>query len=93
MTVQEAADKLEVSRACVYALCRQRMIGHSRIGVGRGSIRISESDLAVFRESARAKAMIAPVRTSTEDAATNAMAGLILRHGFHQFPKLSPPAS
>jgi excisionase family DNA binding protein len=57
MTVQEAAKLLEVKPATVYALCRAGLLGHLRIGTGRGTIRIEPEDLERFKAEARAKGM------------------------------------
>ncbi len=64
MTTQEAADKLEMSRPLIYQLCRAGLLGHERHGIGRGSIRITELDLAKYRVEARKKAarmLVSPV--------------------------------
>lgn len=55
MTVTEAADLLEVRPSTVYALCRAGLLGHLRIGTGRGTIRITPEDVERFRADARAK--------------------------------------
>ncbi len=49
MTVAQAAKALEVSPALVYKLLKAGKLAHSRIGFGRGMIRIDESSLAEFR--------------------------------------------
>lgn len=67
MTVIEAATLLEVKPATVYALCRAGMLGHLRIGVGRGTIRIELEDVDRFRAEARAKGA-APKPTLTAQA-------------------------
>ena len=54
MTVREAAKRLEVSVSTIYALCAKGLMPHSRVGLGRGVVRISEDDLKVFLESCRA---------------------------------------
>lgn len=56
MTVRDAAKLLEVSEKTVYDLCRDGLIEHLRIGIGRGVIRIEPEAVARFRESARVKA-------------------------------------
>jgi excisionase family DNA binding protein len=55
MTVQQAADRLEVSLGLVYKLCNDGRLGHERHGTGRGTIRITEADLAEYRASARSR--------------------------------------
>jgi excisionase family DNA binding protein len=53
MNVREAAKRLEVSTSMVYALCAEGRLPHVRVGLGRGTIRISEDDLKSFQESCR----------------------------------------
>jgi excisionase family DNA binding protein len=53
MKVKEAAAWLEVSESAVYALCSKGQLTHSRVGVGRGAIRISEEDLQDYRKSCK----------------------------------------
>ena len=48
--VKQASDRLNCSRALVYALCGQGMLKHIRLGLGRGTIRIEEDDLLAFIE-------------------------------------------
>jgi excisionase family DNA binding protein len=48
MSVKIAAQKLGVSAATVYALCAARKISFSRVGLGRGVIRLSDSDLEAY---------------------------------------------
>jgi excisionase family DNA binding protein len=82
MTVQEAARALEVAPRVVYDLCRAGLLGHQRIGVRRGVIRITEADLAAYVASRRVEprgAAPAPVsggRTglAVEDLVGRAMA-------------------
>jgi len=54
MDVQEAARRVEVSASTIYGLCAQGRMPHSRVGLRRGVIRISEDDLKVYLESCRA---------------------------------------
>jgi excisionase family DNA binding protein len=51
LTVREAARRLEVSAATVYALCAERKLTHLRVGTGRGTIRIRVEDLVAFVDS------------------------------------------
>lgn len=54
-TVREAAERLKVAPATIYALCAQGRLAHARVGsVGRGTIRIREEDLAAFIDSVQA---------------------------------------
>lgn len=54
LTVVEVAARLKVSRTCVYQLVDSRKLVSCRIGLGRGTIRISEEDLTAFIDSCRA---------------------------------------
>jgi excisionase family DNA binding protein len=48
MRVKEAADRLDVSIATVYALVASGRLRCHRIGIGRGAIRISEEQLTDY---------------------------------------------
>jgi excisionase family DNA binding protein len=48
LTVKKAAEHLSVSPGCIYTLISKRKLPHVRIGVGRGTIRIRESDLEAY---------------------------------------------
>jgi excisionase family DNA binding protein len=48
LTVREVAVRLNVSLACIYMLVTRHELPHVRIGVGRGTIRIREEDLANY---------------------------------------------
>ncbi len=45
LTVKEAAERLRCSPSTVYQLCEFGKLPHSRIGLGRGVIRIAEGDI------------------------------------------------
>lgn len=51
LDVQEVATRLGVAPTTVYALCRRKQLMHTRIGSGRGTIRIPEEALATYLES------------------------------------------
>ncbi len=53
LTVKDIADRLKVSVSCVYQLIESGRLAHHRIGLGRGAIRVSESDLSDFLASNR----------------------------------------
>ncbi|WP_145240280.1 helix-turn-helix domain-containing protein [Urbifossiella limnaea] len=53
MTVQEVADRWCVSRSTVYALVANGTLPHARLGVGRGTIRISEKDADEYLAKSR----------------------------------------
>lgn len=40
LTVREAAERLRISEATVYALCSARKLRHQRVGLGRGKVLI-----------------------------------------------------
>ena len=52
-TVAEMAQKLRVSPATVYALCNAKKLAHTRVGVGRGAIRISDEAINNYLSSAK----------------------------------------
>ena len=51
LKVAEVAQKLEISPGLVYALCAGRKLRHTRIGMGRGCIRIPEDAIQEFLNS------------------------------------------
>ena len=51
MTVREAAKQLGVSSQTIYSLCNARQLRHSRVGLGRGKIAISEDAIAEYLHS------------------------------------------
>lgn len=51
LSVREAADRLGVSTALVYALCARKRIRHERHGLGRGTIKITEEALDEYRRT------------------------------------------
>jgi len=53
LTVREVAKRLKVSATCVYQLIEKGSIACHRIGTGRGTIRIGESDLSAFLDDCR----------------------------------------
>lgn len=50
LTVTDAAKRLKMSPDTVYGLCESGKLPHSRIGNGRGRIRITQDDLAAFQK-------------------------------------------
>jgi excisionase family DNA binding protein len=55
LRVKQVANELGVSPTCVYQLISTGKLVSHRIGVGRGAIRICESDLAEFVEACRSE--------------------------------------
>ena len=53
LTVSQVAEKLNVSESNVYALIAAGHLACHRIGVGRGTIRISTEDLDAYLASCR----------------------------------------
>ncbi|MEZ5939758.1 MAG: helix-turn-helix domain-containing protein [Planctomycetaceae bacterium] len=50
LTVSEVARTLHCSPGCIYRLVANGDLRHSRIGIGRGTIRIHERDLEAYLE-------------------------------------------
>jgi excisionase family DNA binding protein len=48
LTVHEAAKRMGVSAAIIYALCTARQLRHSRVGLGRGKIVIAEEAIVEY---------------------------------------------
>jgi excisionase family DNA binding protein len=53
LTVKQVADRLSVSATCVYQLLTSGKLPHHRIGLGRGTIRVSETDLSDYVDACR----------------------------------------
>ncbi len=53
LTVADVACRLKCSLALVYALCSEGKLPHHRLGLGRGTIRISEEQFAEFLQAAK----------------------------------------
>ena len=49
MTVKQAAEQLEISASLVYLLIAEGKLRATRHGIGRGTIRISEEQLAEYK--------------------------------------------
>lgn len=52
-TVKQVAEILGVSKGCVYALIDAGKLDHHRIGLGRGTIRISDQELDAYLDESR----------------------------------------
>jgi excisionase family DNA binding protein len=48
LTVTQVAERLSCSAALVYQLCADGRIAHHRLGLGRGTIRITEDGLSEY---------------------------------------------
>lgn len=64
LKVKDAAQRISVSIGTIYALCQSGQLAHSRIGIGRGTIRINEQDLAAYLD--RTKAEDLPAHSNRE---------------------------
>ncbi len=53
LKVTQVAEKLNVSESIVYALIDAGRLACDRIGVGRGTIRVSSEDLDIYLASCR----------------------------------------
>jgi excisionase family DNA binding protein len=62
-TVKEAAAKLRLSAASVYALCAARKLRHQRVGVGRGKIVIPHDAIDEYLARATVNSADAPPQT------------------------------
>jgi len=60
MTVKQASQRLNVSVATVYALVSSGKLACHRVGVGRGRIRITESDIEDYLSLCRQGTFAAP---------------------------------
>lgn len=53
LTIEQAAEQLQVSRSILYSLIDRGKLACHRVGIGRGTIRIAPSDLEAYLESCR----------------------------------------
>jgi excisionase family DNA binding protein len=53
LTVKQVAALLNISATCVYQLVATGRLPNHRIGVGRGAIRIDDSDLLAYLDRSR----------------------------------------
>ena len=53
LTVQDIAQRLNVSQACVYRIVQSGKLACHRIGNGRGTVRISEEDFDEYVRGCR----------------------------------------
>jgi len=60
VTVKDAAKVLDVSAQTIYSLCSARVLRHSRIGLGRGKISISEEAIAEYLQAREVAPHIGP---------------------------------
>lgn len=63
LTIKQVAERLQVSLGTVYHLCAQGRMPHHRVGLGRGTIRISEEQFQRYvaeTESGGAEAVPPP---------------------------------
>lgn len=62
LKISDVAKRLCISQACAYALVESKELGHYRIGLGRGTIRVSEEQLQDFLERHEQVTEITPRR-------------------------------
>jgi excisionase family DNA binding protein len=55
--VKQVAERLQVSVATVYQLCAEGRIKHHRLGLGRGTIRITVEQLRQYLEETEREAL------------------------------------
>jgi len=53
LTIREAAERLNISRAALYKLCAQNQVAHVRVG---NAIRFAAADIAAFVRTRRSRA-------------------------------------
>ena len=70
LTVKEAAERLTLSQASVYQLCKSGRLQHMRIGTGRGRIRIDEKALEKYLLACQIEATT-PVETYSRPRASS----------------------
>ena len=69
LTVKQTSQRLGVSTGCIYQLVASGKLDSIRVGVGRGTIRISEAALNSFVESSAKPKTRAPRAKSSRKSA------------------------
>jgi excisionase family DNA binding protein len=54
-TVREIAQRMKCSTALVYLLCSEGKLKHHRLGLGRGTIRVTEEQLLAFLQETESR--------------------------------------
>ncbi len=80
LSVRQAAERLGVSAALVYALCEQRRMRHERHGLGRGCIRIPEDALEEYRKSVTVAVKRQEAAASPPPPPSSVKPGVSLKH-------------
>lgn len=60
LRVSEVAERFRCSISTVYALVAQGRLGHFRIGVGSGGIRVSDEQIDVYLKSRETEGGLSP---------------------------------
>jgi excisionase family DNA binding protein len=60
LTVKQTAERLGISPALVYGLCRQKRLRHERHGLGRGRILVPEDAVEEYRRRCTVAAEVGP---------------------------------
>ena len=60
LNVRQAAERLGISTALVYALVASRKLRHERHGLGRGTIRLTKEALEEYRRGVTVEAVATP---------------------------------
>lgn len=68
LTVKDVAERLKVSRSCIYQLVESGRIRHHRIGLGRGAIRFTEEDLTEYLVGIRSQPTVSESRPSADSS-------------------------
>ena len=65
LTVTQVAERLNLSKQCVYALIDSGELASHRFGKRRGTIRISEADLNEYVTASRQEMAEKPIRRAS----------------------------
>lgn len=76
LTAAQVAARMNVSRDCVYDLCRVGRLAHHRVGKGRGTIRIKPADVADFERRSLIETSAGPIVEGTTAAKRRRHLGL-----------------
>lgn len=84
LTVKQAAQEMCVSATCVYQLVSAGKLACHRIGIGRGTVRISNDDLAAYIDSCRLEKRNSGTKVTRRQSGTKHFKHLTFEHNRKQ---------
>ena len=86
LTAQQIADRLRVSRQCVYTLIDERLLSASRVGAGGRAIRVRPDDFMEFLKKCRVprRSPTRQVKTAPAPSAFKQLDAAVLRRAWKE---------